>query len=94
MKAKTKLVKNTPSGDAAVQRGIAVDPDAMEVSADDFRRMKPLGKRGRPPAENPKVLLTVRYDKDVVDAFKAGGDGWQTRMNAALREWLREHSVS
>ncbi|WP_218940804.1 BrnA antitoxin family protein [Allopusillimonas soli] len=35
-----------------------------------------------------KVLLTVRYDADIIAAFRAEGPGWQTRMNAALRSWL------
>ena len=47
---------------------------------------------GRPKAENRKLALTVRYDADVVAAFKATGAGWQTRMNDALREWLKTHS--
>ena len=47
---------------------------------------------GRPKAENRKLALTVRYDADVVAAFKATGAGWQTRMNEALREWLKTHS--
>jgi uncharacterized protein (DUF4415 family) len=38
-----------------------------------------------------KVLLSVRYDADIVEAFKASGDGWQTRMNDALRDWLKDH---
>jgi uncharacterized protein (DUF4415 family) len=38
-----------------------------------------------------KVAVTVRYDADIVDQFKAGGEGWQTRMNNALREWLKAH---
>jgi uncharacterized protein (DUF4415 family) len=37
-------------------------------------------------------LTTVRYDSDVIEAFKATGKGWQTRMNAALRDWLKTHS--
>ncbi|MDI6746502.1 MAG: BrnA antitoxin family protein [Rhodocyclaceae bacterium] len=48
--------------------------------------------RGRPKAESTKLALTVRYDAEVVDAFKATGKGWQTRMNAALRDWLKTHS--
>lgn len=48
---------------------------------------------GRPKSESPKVQLTVRYDADIVEAFKAGGDGWQTRMNSALRDWLMTHRV-
>ncbi|MGY0613177.1 MULTISPECIES: BrnA antitoxin family protein [unclassified Luteimonas] len=34
---------------------------------------------------------TIRFDKDVLEAFKADGPGWQSRMNAALREWLGKH---
>ncbi|MDP1652156.1 MAG: BrnA antitoxin family protein [Rhodocyclaceae bacterium] len=49
-------------------------------------------RRGRPPLTSPKLALTVRYDADVVAAFKATGRGWQTRMNAALRDWLKSHS--
>lgn len=48
--------------------------------------------RGRPKAETTKLALTVRYDADVVEAFKATGKGWQTRMNAALKDWLKTHS--
>jgi mRNA interferase MazF len=33
----------------------------------------------------------IRLDADVVDTFKATGKGWQTRMNAALRDWLKKH---
>ncbi len=44
-------------------------------------------KRGRPLGSN-KESTTVRFDREVLDAFRAGGPGWQTRMNAALREWL------
>lgn len=52
---------------------------------------KALG-RGRPKAEVTKQSLTVRYDADIVDAFRAMGPGWQTRMNDALREWLAARS--
>jgi uncharacterized protein (DUF4415 family) len=45
-------------------------------------------KRGRPRASNPKVSTTLRLDADVMAAFRAEGEGWQTRINAALREWL------
>jgi uncharacterized protein (DUF4415 family) len=38
-----------------------------------------------------KKSTTIRFDSDVLEAFRAGGPGWQTRMNAALREWLKTH---
>lgn len=40
----------------------------------------------RPPAKIRKVPITIRLDADIVAAFKATGVGWQSRMNAALRE--------
>jgi uncharacterized protein (DUF4415 family) len=46
-------------------------------------------KRGRPPLENPKEHVNIRLDGDIVQAFKSKGRGWQTRVNSALREWLR-----
>ncbi|MBJ7312873.1 BrnA antitoxin family protein [Rugamonas sp. CCM 8940] len=45
-------------------------------------------RRGRPAGSGTKVSTTIRFDADVLAAFKATGDGWQTRMNDALREWL------
>ena len=46
---------------------------------------------GRPAGTN-KESTTVRFDRDVLDAFRAGGPGWQTRMNEALRDWLRRQA--
>jgi uncharacterized protein (DUF4415 family) len=41
---------------------------------------------GRPKAAAPKVSTTIRLDPDVLEAFKAEGAGWQSRINAALRK--------
>lgn len=41
--------------------------------------------RGRPKAVVPKVPVTIRLDRDVVEAFKATGKGWQTKINDTLR---------
>jgi uncharacterized protein (DUF4415 family) len=46
-------------------------------------------KRGRPKAAVKKVSTTIRLDADVLEAFKATGHGWQTRINSVLREWLK-----
>lgn len=48
------------------------------------------GQRG--PQKRPtKVAVTVRYSPEVVEYFKATGEGWQTRMNAALRDYVKRH---
>ena len=49
-------------------------------------------KRGRPPSANPKEHLNIRLDADVVAAFRRTGPGWQTRLNQALRDWLKTHA--
>ena len=70
--------------------------DAPELTDEFFERADEyvgdkLVRRGRPGTASPKVALTVRYDAEVVEAFKATGKGWQTRMNAALKDWLKTH---
>lgn len=49
-------------------------------------------RRGRPLSANPKEHVNIRLDADVVSAFKSTGSGWQTRLNDALRDWLRIHA--
>ena len=49
--------------------------------------------RGRPKAEKVKTSVTIRLDADIVEYFKAGGAGWQTRMNEDLREGARRRRV-
>jgi uncharacterized protein (DUF4415 family) len=34
----------------------------------------------------------MRVDADVVDKFLVSGDGWQTRINDALKSWVQTHA--
>lgn len=80
---KTKLLSPTPEEDAAITRAIAADPDA----APDMSAPQPgFARLGRPPIARPKISVTLRLDQDIVERFKAKGQGWQTRINAALRK--------
>ena len=46
-------------------------------------------KRTRGPNKQPtKAQVAIRLDPDVLSAFRAGGPGWQTRLNAVLKDWL------
>lgn len=49
-------------------------------------------KRGRPTVASPKKATNIRFGADLLEAFKATGKGWQTRMDSALRDWLKTHS--
>ena len=48
-------------------------------------------KRGRPFSASPKEHVNIRLDADIVRTFKGTGSGWQTRLNDALRDWLKAH---
>jgi uncharacterized protein (DUF4415 family) len=84
-----------------------VDPDdAPELTDEFFERATPkiadrvvtpevyasAARRGR-PSQN-KQSTTVRFDIEVLNAFRATGKGWQTRMNDALRDWLKTHPLA
>lgn len=49
-------------------------------------------QRGRPLGSGTKEQVSIRFDRDVVAAFRASGAGWQTRINDALKDWLKNHT--
>ena len=54
---------------------------------------KQRGEHG--PQKSPtKVPTTIRFDADVLAALKASGKGWQTRVNEAMRDWLKTHRAA
>lgn len=82
------------------------DGEIRELTEADFKNAVPfsalpeslqttlLSLKGRGKQQAPtKVSTTVRFDREVLDAFRASGRGWQTRMNDALKEWLKEHTA-
>lgn len=46
-------------------------------------------KRGRPAGSGTKEQVAIRFDRDVLAALRATGPGWQTRVNDAMREWVK-----
>ena len=78
------LILPTPEEEAAIQRGIANDPDTFEFTDEQFKT----ARRGRPPMPEAekKQQVTMLLDKDVITYFKKEGRGWQTRANEALRK--------
>jgi len=73
--------------------------DLSRLKADEFKPFASLPKslqqklKGRPKAPVTKERITIRLSPDVVQTFRASGDGWQTRVDAALRDWLKTHKV-
>lgn len=85
-------VRAIPAGQHYVWDG--VDEDDRPLSKDEMRAgMEAAAKRrGRPVGSGVKEQVAIRIDREVLAAFRAGGAGWQTRMNDALKDWLRTHS--
>ncbi|HQT32334.1 MAG: hypothetical protein B7Y50_11720 [Hydrogenophilales bacterium 28-61-11] len=81
-----------------------IDDDNPEWTAEDFKRAVPfsglpeslqavLSSRTRGAQKAPtKERITIRLSPEVVAPFRATGDGWQTRLDAALKDWLKTHT--
>lgn len=84
---------------AEFERGLLASIDQMkrgEFAAGHTPKMIAGYKaRGRPVGSrkaSPKVPTTIRLSPEVSSAFRATGNGWQMRIDAALKDWLRTHS--
>jgi uncharacterized protein (DUF4415 family) len=65
------------------------DPDAKPLTSKQLKAMVPLKSvRGRPKAVSTKQLVSVRYSPEVLAYFRGTGDGWQSRMDGVLREYV------
>ena len=109
-KLKVGTLLPTAQDDAAIATGIAADAQARELEqkwdsqaksaqealpAQVYEALVALKRpRGRPKAESTKVFTAIRLDADLLNAFKATGKGWQTRVNSALRQYIDEHPLS
>ena len=82
---------------------IDANGEVRELSSAELKRFRPASEvlskallakiivRG--PQKNPvKERITIRLSPEVVQPFRATGDGWQTRVDAALKDWLKSHS--
>ena len=91
--------KTFPVDPAAIQAAIdaaperAHDPECPydpndEKSVKEFwlgGKVRKPGERG-PGKKPPKVSVSIRLDPDIVEFFRSQGEGWQSRINAVLRE--------
>jgi uncharacterized protein (DUF4415 family) len=75
--------------------------EVRELTASDLKQFRgadslpqslqrKLGVRG-PQKAPTKERITIRLSRDVVERFRATGEGWQTRVDAALQDWLENH---
>ena len=82
----------TAAEDAAITAAAMADPDAAPFTEAEWAQVKPLARRGRPLGSGTKTQVTLRLDVEVLAKLKATGDGWQTRINDALKSWVQTHA--
>lgn len=89
-------VKREAEADLPVPFDAQTDPyDPNDEAAVEAFAAQARVTRRRGPGRAPlKVPTTIRFDADVLAALKATGPGWQTRVNAAMREWVRTHPAA
>ena len=77
------------------------DPEAVErfwanpiVSHSCAELREKLAERRRRGVQKAPVKqqVAIRFSPEVLAYFRATGKGWQTRMDAALREWIHDHA--
>ena len=86
LKAST-VIMPTEEEDAVITQAALSDPDNPPLTDEQLAQFKP-ARRGRPPQDVTKTPTSIRLDNVILDSFKATGDGWQTRVNQVLHQYL------
>lgn len=82
---KTTIVMPTLDEDRAITAAARSDPDAQPLTPKQLKAMVPMrALRGRPRSANAKQLVS--------DYFRSTGEGWQSRIDAVLREYVARRS--
>ena len=84
------------------------DEENPEWTEEDFRQARPardvlpeivgrktadeMLRRGLSQEAEPKESITIQLDADVIRHFKERSQGWQGKINEALRQWIGEHA--
>ena len=88
-KSGKKILLNTPEEDAQITAAAMTDPDNLPLTDSELSQFKRV--RGRPLGSGKKAQVTLRLDAQILEKFKATGNGWQTRINDALLDWTKHH---
>lgn len=84
-----KLIRPTDSEDAQISAAALADPDNPPLTDTELKQFR--RGRGRPQGSGKKEQVTLRLDAEILEHFRASGNGWQTRINDALRDWSKHH---
>ena len=80
----------TAREEAQWSTGVMVNGGGYEAVRKALAAKRKPGQRG-PQVAPTKQLVSVRYSPEVLAFFKAGGAGWQSRMDDVLKQWVSSH---
>ena len=86
-----EIILPTAEEDAAINAAALSDPDAQPLSDAELARLRPA--RGRPVVAVKRPMLSMRVDPDVLAHLRASGKGWQTKVNALLRQAVEQGKI-
>ena len=86
-----QIILPTAMEDAAITAAAMSDPNAQPLTSAELAQFRPL--RGRPPLATKRPMLSMRVDADVLEHLRASGKGWQTKVNALLRQAVEQGKV-
>ena len=90
---RSTIAMPTVAEDRVITSAARSDPDAQPLTPKQLKAMVPLRTlHGRPKSDSPKQLVSVRYSQEVLAYFKSTGEGWQSRMDGVLREYVTRQS--
>jgi len=83
-RAGREVILPTSEEDASITAAALSDPDAQPLNNAELSRLR--SPRGRAAAAIKRPMLSMRVDPDVLAHLRASGKGWQTKVNALLRQ--------
>jgi uncharacterized protein (DUF4415 family) len=79
--------------DRRITAAAKADPDAQPWTKRQLDAIPPeLLMRGRPKSGYAKQLVSIRFSPEVLAYFKDGGEGWQTRLNKVLVDYVKRRT--
>jgi uncharacterized protein (DUF4415 family) len=90
---KTAIKMPTAAEDKKITAAAKADPDAQPLTSKQLKSMVPMrALRGRPRSGNAKQLVSIRYSPEVLRFFRETGEGWQSRIDGVLKDYVARHS--
>jgi len=90
---RAKIAMPSVAEDKLITASAKANPDAQPLTSEQLKAMVPMQRlRWRPKSEHKKRLVLIRYSPEVLSYFKATREGWQSRMDSVLKEYVTKRA--